>query len=264
MAPRPAPPPEGSRPQPAPGPFRAFPAVAAMAEEVLALRERLLFQTTCSVCLELFTEPVLTACGHSFCQQCLAGVLGHPPRSAACPQCRAPVQPGSVRPNRSLGDVAEAVRSLGEVAAWPRCPQHGKPLALFCEPCAALVCALCRDGPEHRLHRFRPAEEAARELRVRGGAARGAGGLGGRGAQIRVPSGHRLGSPPAWAGVLCGHRSVSCPGTHLGPLQGQSGVCSGHELLWVWVWVPSMHGWVSSEQSLGFTQGTGLLPPHTG
>ncbi|XP_053838659.1 E3 ubiquitin-protein ligase TRIM7-like [Vidua macroura] len=137
-----------------------------MAEEVLALRERLLFQTTCSVCLELFREPVLTACGHSFCQHCLAGVLGYPPRSAACPQCRDPVQPGSARPNRSLGDVADAVRSLGEVAAWPRCPQHGKPLALFCQaPCAALVCALCREGPEHRLHGVRPAEEAARELR---------------------------------------------------------------------------------------------------
>nr|XP_030122793.3 E3 ubiquitin-protein ligase TRIM7 [Taeniopygia guttata] len=129
-----------------------------MAEEVLALRERLLFQSTCSVCLELFREPVLTACGHSFCQHCLVG-------SAACPQCRAPVPPGSVRPNRSLGDVAEAVRSLGEVAVWPRCPQHGKPLALFCEPCAVLLCAICRDGPEHRLHRLRPAEEAARELR---------------------------------------------------------------------------------------------------
>ncbi|XP_058665829.1 E3 ubiquitin-protein ligase TRIM7-like [Ammospiza caudacuta] len=135
-----------------------------MAEEVLALREQLLAGVTCPVCLDVFEQPVLTACGHSFCGQCLAAVLGDPRRPAACPQCRAPLEPGSQRPNRSLGDLAEVVRSLEEVAARPRCPQHGKALALFCDPCAALLCAPCRDGPEHRGHRVRPAEEAAREL----------------------------------------------------------------------------------------------------
>ncbi|XP_041264504.1 E3 ubiquitin-protein ligase TRIM7-like [Onychostruthus taczanowskii] len=136
-----------------------------MAEEVLALREQLVAEATCPLCLDLFEQPVLTACGHSFCGQCLAGVLGNPPRPAACPQCRAPVEPGSLRPIRSLGNVAGLARSLEEVAARPRCPQHGKPLAQFCEPCAALLCALCRYEPEHRRHRVRPAEEAARELR---------------------------------------------------------------------------------------------------
>ncbi|XP_066406171.1 E3 ubiquitin-protein ligase TRIM7-like [Molothrus aeneus] len=137
-----------------------------MAEEVLALREQLVAEATCPLCLDVFEQPVLTACGHSFCGQCLAGVLGDPPRPAACPQCRAPLEPGSQRPIRSLGNVAGLARALEEVAARPRCPQHGKALALFCEPCAALLCApCCRDGPEHRRHRVRPAEEAARELR---------------------------------------------------------------------------------------------------
>ncbi|XP_066406217.1 E3 ubiquitin-protein ligase TRIM7-like [Molothrus aeneus] len=136
-----------------------------MAEELLALREQLVAEATCPLCLDVFERPVLTACGHSFCGQCLAGVLGDPPRPAACPQCRAPLEPGSQRPIRSLGNMAGLARALEEVAARPRCPQHGKALALFCEPCAALLCAPCRDGPEHRRHRVRPAEEAARELR---------------------------------------------------------------------------------------------------
>ncbi|KAM7036809.1 E3 ubiquitin-protein ligase TRIM7-like [Passerculus sandwichensis] len=135
-----------------------------MAEELLALREQLLAEATCPLCLDVFEQPVLTACGHSFCGQCLAAVLGDPPRPAACPQCRAPLEPGSQRPIRSLGNVAGLARSLEEVAARPRCPQHGKALALFCDSCAALLCAPCRDGPEHRGHRVRPAEEAAREL----------------------------------------------------------------------------------------------------
>ncbi|XP_077036280.1 E3 ubiquitin-protein ligase TRIM7-like isoform X3 [Agelaius phoeniceus] len=157
----------GTRPRPGPAsaPSRPFPSVAAMAEEVLALREQLVAEATCPLCLDVFEQPVLTACGHSFCGQCLAGVLGDPPRPAACPQCRAPLEPGSQRPIRSLGNMAGLARALEEVAARPRCPQHGKALALFCEPCAALLCAPCRDGPEHRRHRVRPAEKAARELR---------------------------------------------------------------------------------------------------
>ncbi|XP_054129350.1 E3 ubiquitin-protein ligase TRIM7-like [Melozone crissalis] len=135
-----------------------------MAEELLALREQLLAEATCPVCLDVFEQPVVTACGHSFCGQCLAAVLGDPPRPAACPQCRAPLEPGSQRPNCSLGNMAGLARSLEEEAARPRCPQHGKALALFCEPCAALLCAPCRDGPQHRGHRVRPAEVAAREL----------------------------------------------------------------------------------------------------
>ncbi|XP_059349046.1 E3 ubiquitin-protein ligase TRIM7-like [Ammospiza nelsoni] len=135
-----------------------------MAEPARAANERLLSRTTCPVCLDVFEQPVVTTCGHSFCGQCLAAVLGDPPRPAACPQCRAPLEPGSQNPSRTLGDLAEDARSLEEVAARPQCPQHGEALALFCDPCAALLCAPCRDGPEHRGHRVRPAEEAAREL----------------------------------------------------------------------------------------------------
>ncbi|XP_032542665.1 E3 ubiquitin-protein ligase TRIM7-like [Chiroxiphia lanceolata] len=136
-----------------------------MAREVLALGEQLAAESTCPVCLELFSQPVLTECGHSFCERCLRAVLGCPPGPAACPQCRAALSPGSLRPNRSLGAVAGLAGALEEAARRPRCPEHGEPLALFCEPCAAPLCPLCRDGPAHRPHRARAAESAARELR---------------------------------------------------------------------------------------------------
>uniref|UniRef100_A0A8C5U8M3 Uncharacterized protein n=1 Tax=Malurus cyaneus samueli TaxID=2593467 RepID=A0A8C5U8M3_9PASS len=103
-------------------------------------------EATCPVCLELFAQPVLTACGHSFCRQCLEDVLGDPPRPA---------------PARSAAPRWSRARQGGP------CPEHEEPLALFCEPCAAPLCALCRVGPEHLQHRVRPADEAARELRVR-------------------------------------------------------------------------------------------------
>ncbi|CAM9199084.1 unnamed protein product [Bubo scandiacus] len=136
-----------------------------MARAVLALGESLQAEATCPVCLELFSEPVITECGHSFCRRCLAAVLGVPPRPAACPQCRAPVRPGSLRPNRSLAAVAGLAAALEDEARGPRCPRHGEALALFCESCRGPLCPQCREGSPHRHHRARPAEEAARELR---------------------------------------------------------------------------------------------------
>ncbi|XP_075603094.1 E3 ubiquitin-protein ligase TRIM7 [Balearica regulorum gibbericeps] len=136
-----------------------------MARAVLALGEQLQAEATCPVCLELFAEPVITECGHSFCGPCMAAVLGDPPRPAACPQCRAAVAPGSLRPNRSLSAVAGLAGALEDEARRPRCPAHGEALGLFCESCRSLLCPLCRDGPRHRDHRARPAEEAAQQLR---------------------------------------------------------------------------------------------------
>ncbi|KAM9648491.1 E3 ubiquitin-protein ligase TRIM7-like [Morphnus guianensis] len=136
-----------------------------MARAVLALGECLQAEATCPVCLELFSEPVITECGHNFCGPCMAEVLGVPPRPAACPQCRATVAPGSLRPNRSLGAVAGLAGALGDEGRRPRCQPHGEVLGLFCETCRVPICPLCREEPQHRDHHARLAEEAAQRLR---------------------------------------------------------------------------------------------------
>jgi len=42
----------------------------------------------CSICLNVFSHPVRTACGHVFCGACLQSWLA---QKAQCPECRAPV-----------------------------------------------------------------------------------------------------------------------------------------------------------------------------
>ncbi|OXB69422.1 UNVERIFIED_CONTAM: hypothetical protein H355_009216 [Colinus virginianus] len=136
-----------------------------MARAMRALGEQLQAEATCPLCLELFSQPVLTACGHSLCSSCARDLLGTPPRPTACPQCRATVQPGSLRPNFTLGAVAELAAALEDEAKRPRCAEHGEPLGSFCQSCSQVLCPRCQEEGPHCGHHTRPAEEAAKELR---------------------------------------------------------------------------------------------------
>nr|XP_025034860.1 zinc finger protein RFP-like [Pelodiscus sinensis] len=80
----------------------------AAASTVESLRK----EVTCPVCLEYFTDPVITACGHNFCRACLSWCREGPSPANRCPQCRAPVQQGPLGPNRQLANVVELVKQL--------------------------------------------------------------------------------------------------------------------------------------------------------
>lgn len=48
-------------------------------------------QVLCPICLEVFCNPVTTACGHNFCMTCLQGFWDHQATTGEtfyCPQCR--------------------------------------------------------------------------------------------------------------------------------------------------------------------------------
>uniref|UniRef100_A0A8C5MSU8 Uncharacterized protein n=1 Tax=Leptobrachium leishanense TaxID=445787 RepID=A0A8C5MSU8_9ANUR len=51
-------------------------------------------ELTCSICLNIYTDPVTLPCGHSFCRTCIGDVLDTQEGSGAykCPECRAESQ----------------------------------------------------------------------------------------------------------------------------------------------------------------------------
>uniref|UniRef100_A0A665VHJ5 Bloodthirsty-related gene family, member 12 n=1 Tax=Echeneis naucrates TaxID=173247 RepID=A0A665VHJ5_ECHNA len=64
-------------------------------------------QFSCSICLEVFVEPVSTPCGHSFCKACLQGYWNHS-KKFSCPMCK---KTYSKKPEMSVNRVLAEISS---------------------------------------------------------------------------------------------------------------------------------------------------------
>lgn len=64
-------------------------------------------QFSCSICLEVFVEPVSTPCGHSFCKACLQGYWEHS-KKFVCPMCK---KTYSRKPEMSVNRVLAEISS---------------------------------------------------------------------------------------------------------------------------------------------------------
>ncbi|XP_027128242.1 zinc finger protein RFP-like [Larimichthys crocea] len=85
----------------------------------------------CSVCLDVFTKPVSTPCGHTFCSASTSGVAGLKSHTL-------------LHPVKNLDDKM--------------CKTHNKMTELYCRTEQACICALCLKS-EHKGHSVVPLEE---------------------------------------------------------------------------------------------------------
>ncbi|KAK6315858.1 zinc-binding protein A33 [Coregonus clupeaformis] len=150
--------------------------------------QRLSRDLTCSICLDLFKQPVSLPCDHTFCQVCIAGYWAGPRGqvqggSGSCPQCRKVFPGQSYRPNRIVANIVESYCQgleesgglLGDVgvtertpapAPAPRCGRHREELKLYCEDDQELVCLVCGLSQEHRNHTMVCVQEAQQRYRA--------------------------------------------------------------------------------------------------
>ncbi|XDB52866.1 PREDICTED: E3 ubiquitin-protein ligase TRIM17 [Capra hircus] len=144
--------------------------------DAVELARKLQEEATCSICLDYFTDPVMTTCGHNFCRECIQltweKAKGQKKRrkrkgSFPCPECRELSPQRNLRPNRLLTKVAEMVRQHPSPQSRDLCPVHRELLKLFCEDDQRPICLICRESQEHRPHRVVPIEEAVQAYKLK-------------------------------------------------------------------------------------------------
>ncbi|XP_034529673.1 tripartite motif-containing protein 35 [Notolabrus celidotus] len=132
---------------------------------------------SCPICCDIFREPVVLKCSHSFCSPCLQQYWSHG-RSRDCPMCRNQSVDDPV-PSLTLKNLCEAYVQEsegleetgggggGELYCDPgeMCVLHGEKLKLFCLPDQEPICVVCHTSRKHKQHDCCPVSEAVVDVK---------------------------------------------------------------------------------------------------
>ncbi|XP_061085673.1 nuclear factor 7, brain-like [Conger conger] len=144
------------------------------------------WQFLCTVCQDVFTEPVSTPCGHNFCKACLTGFWDGTDKYQ-CPLCKKRFEgPMDLGVNAILAQITqdykrrrleapemeseaeesddEARSACADQPVEPTldlkdsvCEKHSRPLELFCSTDHACICTQCAEE-DHAGHAAVPVE----------------------------------------------------------------------------------------------------------
>ncbi|CAB1418147.1 unnamed protein product [Pleuronectes platessa] len=119
----------------------------------------------CAVCRDVFRDPVILSCSHSFCKDCVKSCWKDKVVKE-CPLCKRRSSKDEPPVSLVLKNLCETFLQERDQSSSPAlCSQHSKKLRLFCLDHQQPVCVICRDSEKHTGHRFRPIDEAAQQHR---------------------------------------------------------------------------------------------------
>uniref|UniRef100_A0A8C6TFB8 RING-type domain-containing protein n=1 Tax=Neogobius melanostomus TaxID=47308 RepID=A0A8C6TFB8_9GOBI len=110
-----------------------------MATAMCALSEQ---QFQCSICLDVFTDPVTTPCGHNFCKTCIEQHWANSVYN--CPYCKeAFTRRPELKVNIFISEMAQQFRTAGpgEVGC-DLCPEPRLKAVKSCLVCLSSYCEL--------------------------------------------------------------------------------------------------------------------------
>uniref|UniRef100_A0A8C4DSD2 Nuclear factor 7, brain n=2 Tax=Dicentrarchus labrax TaxID=13489 RepID=A0A8C4DSD2_DICLA len=116
----------------------------------------------CPICHDVFRDPVVLSCSHSFCKDCLKSWWTEK-QTCECPVCKRRSSRKEPPCNLTLKNLCESfLQESDQRSSEALCSLHSEKLKLFCLDHQQPVCVVCRDSEKHSNHRFRPIDEAAR------------------------------------------------------------------------------------------------------
>ena len=126
----------------------------------------------CSICLEFFTDPRVLPCLHTYCLECLQGLVSDQKSDLSCPQCRVKHQ----IPKRGVVSYLCDLSILPELEAAKITTNKeetkicdfcitGEVAVSFCNECSEYLCQYCNDmhkrGKRTSTHTLSLLEEAS-------------------------------------------------------------------------------------------------------
>ncbi|KAF0032805.1 E3 ubiquitin-protein ligase TRIM35 [Scophthalmus maximus] len=142
-------------------------------------------ELSCPICCEVFKEPVVLQCSHSFCRACLQQFWNKKKARRECPVCRMKCALTEPTVSLALKNVAdtflrEQERKAAPAGTWARaggtgedagmveekCSLHGEILKLFCLDDFEVLCCVCHTSKKHQGHRVCPLDEGAQDLKA--------------------------------------------------------------------------------------------------
>ncbi|XP_063297100.1 tripartite motif-containing protein 59 [Pelobates fuscus] len=130
-------------------------------------------ELTCSVCYNIFEDPRILPCSHTFCRSCLESVINSLDSflwrlslvRLKCPSCRnvtelSPAGVNALPINFALKSIIEKYKTE-EQHSMATCPDHHRqPLNVFCLKDRKLVCGQCLTVGQHQGHPIDDPESA--------------------------------------------------------------------------------------------------------
>ncbi|XP_059204970.1 E3 ubiquitin-protein ligase TRIM39 [Centropristis striata] len=141
-------------------------------------------ELSCPICCEIFKDPVVLKCSHSFCRACLQQFWNKKKARRECPVCRRKCSLTEPTVSLALKNVADtflreqerrtATAGAGDGAGGTgeqevvevECITHGEVLKLFCLDDFEALCCVCHTSKKHQGHRVCPLEEGAQDLKA--------------------------------------------------------------------------------------------------
>ncbi|XP_061097818.1 E3 ubiquitin-protein ligase TRIM35-like [Conger conger] len=125
-------------------------------------------ELSCPVCSEIFRDPVVLSCSHSFCKVCLQQYWDQK-GSLECPVCRRRSSKENPPINLSLRNICETFlkerSQRAKAGSEVLCSLHSEKLKVFCLEDQIPICVICQISKKHENHKMRPVQEAAEEYK---------------------------------------------------------------------------------------------------